>query len=49
MWVSGPVDSAMCSVTILRYLAGSWSAPVDVSDWMLLSSHRTSLNVTGRK
>jgi hypothetical protein len=42
MWVSGPA-------TILRYFAGSWSGPVDVSDVMPLVSRRTSLNVTGRK
>ena len=46
MWVSGP---AMSCATILRYFAGSWSGPVDVSDLMPLVSRRTSLNVTGRK
>jgi hypothetical protein len=34
MWVSGP---AMSCATILRYFAGSWSGPVDVSDLMPLN------------
>ncbi len=46
IWVSGP---AMYSATILRYLDGSWSGPVDVSDRIPLISRRTSLRVTCRR